>query len=359
MRDGGENLFRTGSRLFCFFAMCAMIKTENMFRQKRFWLGLVVSLLLLVYVFYQADPGRILQSLQQAQYIYLIPGLALYFIGVGVRAVRWHFLLRPIKPIPSGDLFRTVVIGYMANDILPARMGEVVRAYLLGEQEQVSKAATLVTIVVERIFDGLAMLTFVVIASFLLNFADETVTTRIRLVAVLFIVAILALAILAGMPRRAERIGDFFLRRLPSESLRERGTRLMRSLLEGLGVLRSPADSFIVYALSMLAWLFETGMYVVIAIGFNIVLPFPVFLLACAFANLVTIAPSTPGYVGVFDAPIIYTLTLFNLDPNLATSYTLVLHATLILPVTLLGFYYLWRAGLSLSQMTRAPSESV
>ena len=329
-----------------------------MLKQKRLWLGLIISLLLLVFVFYQSDPSKILQSLQQAQYIYLIPGLALYFVGVGVRAIRWHFLLRSIKPIPNGNLFRAVVIGYMANDILPARMGEIVRAYLLGTQENVSKAATLVTIVVERIFDGLAMLTFIVAASLLLHFADETVAARIQLVAGIFIVAILALAALAGMPHRAERLADFFLRRLPSASLRERATRLMRSLLNGLGVLRSPTDSFAVFALSLVAWLCETTMYLVIALGFNIELAFPVFLLACAFANLVTIAPSTPGYVGVFDAPIIYTLALFGIDQNLATSYTLVLHAALVLPVTLLGFYYLGRAGLSLSQMTRAQSNS-
>ena len=335
-----------------------MMQLGNMFKQKRFWLGLVISLGLLVVVFYQTDPGKIVQSLQQAQYVYLIPGLALYFAGVGVRAVRWHFLLRSIKSIPNSHLFRAVVIGYMANDILPARMGEIVRAYILGSQEKVSKATTLVTIVVERIFDGLAMLTFIVVTSFLLHFADETIAARIQLVAALFIVAILGLAILAGMPRRAEQIVDFFLQRLPSATLRERATRLMHSVLEGLGVLRSPIDSFVVFALSLLAWSFETAMYVVIALGFNIVLPFPVFLLACAFANLVTIAPSTPGYVGVFDAPIVYTLTLFGIDQNLATSYTLVLHATLVLPVTLLGFYYLGRAGLSLSQMTRAQSKS-
>jgi uncharacterized membrane protein YbhN (UPF0104 family) len=88
--------------------------------------------------------------------------------------------------------------------------------------------------------------------------------------------------------------------------------------------------------------------------GFNIPLPFAVFLLACAFANLVTIAPSTPGYVGVFDAPVVYVLTLFGIEQNLATSYTLVLHAALILPVTILGLYYLWRAGLSLEKMTRS-----
>lgn len=329
-----------------------------MLRQKRFWLGLIVSLILLVFVFYQTDPSKILDSLSKAQYGYLIPALVLYFIGVWIRAVRWHFLLRSIKPIPSGALFRTVVIGYMANDILPFRAGELVRAYVLGAQEGVSKAATLVTIVVERVFDGLTMLTFIVAASFWLNFGDDTLALRLRLVGALFIVAMAALALLAGMPRRVERIADFFLRRVPAESLRTRAAGLMRALLEGLGALRRPVDSFAVYALSVIAWLCETGMYVLIALGFGITLPFTVFLLAAAFANLVTIAPSTPGYVGVFDAPIVYTLTLFGVNQNLATSYTLVLHAALYLPVTLLGFYYLWRAGLSLGQMTQTQPET-
>ncbi len=337
---------------FYFLPMCAMMIVANMFKQKRFWLGLFVSLVLLVYVFYQTDPVKIWNSLQQAQYIYLIPGVAFYFIGVGVRAVRWHYLLRSIKPIPSRVLFRPVVIGYMANDILPARLGEVVRAYILGTQEKVSKAATLVTIVVERLFDGLTMLTFIVLASFLLHFADETLTMRLRIVAALLITAIIGLALFAGMPQRVQSIADFLLNRLPA-TWRERARQLTRALLEGLGVLRSPGDSFTVFALSILAWLFETAMYTVVAMGFNVNVPFAVFMLACAFANLITIAPSTPGYVGVFDAPIVYVLTSFGVEQNLATSYTLVLHAALIVPVTLLGFYYLWRAGLTLAQMTR------
>lgn len=326
-----------------------------MLKQKRFWLGLAISLILVAYVFYQTDPAKILASLQQAQYGYLIPGLILYFVGVGVRTLRWHFLLRPVKVISSGALFRTVVIGYMANNVLPARMGEIVRAYILGAQENVSKAATLVTIVVERIFDGLTMLMFIVAASLWLNFADETMTAQLRLVAGLFIAAIIGLAILAGMPKRAEQIIDFFLARLPSTAWRERAMRLARSLLNGLGVFRNPADSFVVFALSIAVWLLEAAMYLVIAWGFNLDLPLPVFLLACGLANLVTIAPSTPGYVGVFDAPIVYVLTQFGGDQNLAASYTLVLHAALLIPVTLLGFYYVWRAGLSLGQMTRAP----
>lgn len=323
-----------------------------MFRQKRFWLGLILSLALLAFIFYQTDPAKIAEALRQAQYGYLVPALALYFLGVGVRAVRWHFLLRTLKPIPSRTLFPVVVIGYMANDVLPARMGELVRAYLLGRQEQVSKAATLVTIVVERVFDGLTMLTFIVAASFFLHFGDAVLAGHLRLVGALFIAAIWGLAILAGMPRQVERLADFFLRRLP-EALRTRLARLTRSLLDGLGALRSPADSLAVYALSILAWLCETGMYALIALGFNLGLSFAVYLLAAAFANLVTIAPSTPGYVGVFDAPIVYTLTLFGVNQNLATSYTIVLHAALYLPVTLLGFYYAWRAGVSWTQLQR------
>ncbi|MBI5650611.1 MAG: flippase-like domain-containing protein [Chloroflexi bacterium] len=324
-----------------------------MLKRKRFWLGLAISVVLLAVVFYQTDPAKIAHALQQAQYGYLIPALALYFLGVGIRAVRWHYLLRSIKPIPSGALFRTVVIGYMANDILPARMGELVRAYILGAQENVSKTATLVTILVERIFDGLTMIVFIIGASLLLDVADAEMNARLQLVGALFIGVVIVLAIIAGMPNQVERIADFFVRRLP-DRLRERARGLARALLDGLGALRSPRDSLTIFALSLGAWVCETTMYIVIALGFNIALPFAVFLFATAFANLVTIAPSTPGYVGVFDWPIVYTLTRFGIDQNLATSYTLVLHAALVVPVTLLGFYYAWRAGLSLTQMTRA-----
>ncbi len=346
-------------RRFYFLTFCVMMsETRIMFRQKRFWLGVVVSLVLLVFVFYQTDPAKILDSLAQAQYIYLIPALTLYFLGVWVRAMRWHLLLRSIKPIPDRVLFGTLAIGYMANDILPFRIGELVRAYVLGRQENVSKAATLVTIVIERAFDGLTMLTFIVAASFWLNFGDQALAGRLRLVGALFVVVLIGLAVLAGMPHRVEQIAEFFVRRVPSAALRTRLTDLLRSLLTGLGVLRSPVDSFIVYALSIIAWLCETGVFVLIALAFGIVLPFAVFLLAVAFSNLVTAAPSTPGYVGVFDAPIVYILTLFGVNQNLAASYTLVVHVVLYLPITLLGFYYLWRTGLSLGQLTQTQPET-
>src|SRR5438046_1939582 len=136
-----------------------------MLRDKKFWLGLAVSLIFLGLVFAGQDLGKIWSALQRANYLALVPAVGLYFLGVGVRAVRWQVLLRPVLPKTQlARLFEVVVIGYMANDLLPARLGEVVRAFVLSRREQETKSAILGTIVVERIFDGITMVGFISVA---------------------------------------------------------------------------------------------------------------------------------------------------------------------------------------------------
>ncbi len=327
-----------------------------MLKQKRFWLGVVISLALLAYVFHQTDLFSIGAVLSRANYFYLLPALLLYFVGVWIRAVRWRFLLRSIKPVPVNALFPVVVIGYMANDILPLRIGEVVRAFVLGQEQGISKAATLVTIVVERLFDGLTMIAFIAGASLFLPLNDYLRAT-LALGAAIFVGIVVVLILVASLRERLDRLILFVLGRLPSH-WGDRAAKLIDSFLHGLSVLRSPVDALAAFACSIAAWLFEAGMYLVLALGFQILVPYPVFVLATAVANLVTIVPSTPGYVGVFDAPVKYVLTLFGVEPNLAASFTLVLHAALIAPVTLLGFFYAWRAGFSLTQLSRPASAS-
>jgi len=329
-----------------------------MLKQKRFWLGVVISLVLLAYLFHQTDLFSIGAVLGRANYFYLIPALALYFIGVGARAVRWHFLLRAIKPVPTRELFPVVVIGYMANDILPFRLGEVVRAFVLGQSQQLSKASILITIVVERLFDGLTMVGFIAAASFVLPL-DPTLKTTLAVGATLFLGVMIVLILVASLRARLDRAILFSLSRLPA-AWGARIAKLIDSFFHGLSVLRNPFDALAALICSVVAWLLEAGMYLVLAIGFGIVKPYAVFVLATALANLVTIVPSTPGYVGVFDAPVKYVLTLFQVEPNLATSYTLLLHVALIVPVTLLGFFYAWRAGFTFAQLaqpTRATAE--
>ncbi len=335
-----------------------------MLKNKTLWVGVLISLGLLAVVFYGTDLQTIGQVLRSANYAFLLPALALYFIGVFMRAVRWHFLLRSIKPIGIGRLFQVTVIGYMANDLLPFRIGELVRAYILGETERISKASTLVTIVLERVFDGVTMLIFIGIALLALPANAElgSIAFGIRMLllvgSILFATAVVVLVVVAGLRERFDHLIHRALARLP-ERWGARGLKLIDSFFHGLSVLRNPTNALAALGFSILAWLFEAGMYAVVAMGFGIALPFPIFVLATAVANLVTIVPSTPGYVGVFDVPVKAILVWFGIDPSMAASYTLMLHAVLVVPVVLLGLVFTWRLGLSLGQLQKRSTSTV
>ncbi len=290
--------------------------------------------------------GGVLASLDQANYLFLVPALLAYFAGVWLRAVRWHFLLRPVKPISSRRLFPVVVIGYMANDVLPARLGELVRAYVLGEQEDVPKTTTIGTIVVERLFDGLAMLIFVGIVGLAVPLNDQ-IEGIFRIAAVLFVGVLIALFAVGSSRSRAVSLVQRVEETLPP-SWQGRVTRLTDRFLQGLDCLQSGTLSATILLLSLGAWLCEATMYLIVGLGFGLSLGYPAYLLTAAVANLGAMVPAAPGYVGTFDVGALASLRLFGANPGQAGGYVLVLHAALLVPVTLLGFYFLWRANLSL-----------
>ncbi len=126
-----------------------------------FWLGMLISILFIWLALRGLRLEKFWDTVQQANYIWLLPGVAVYFVAVWVRAWRWHYLLGPIKKIPTKTMFPITTIGYMGNNIYPARAGEVLRAVILKRKEQVPVSASLATIIVERIFDGVVMLAFV------------------------------------------------------------------------------------------------------------------------------------------------------------------------------------------------------
>jgi uncharacterized protein (TIRG00374 family) len=322
----------------------------------RIWLGVAISLLLIYLVVRNTDPTELAAALAAANYGWLVPAILVYFVGVWLRAWRWRFLLRSIKPLPVGLLFRTIVIGYMANNLLPFRLGEIVRAYVLGIKGGVSKAATLTTIVVERVMDGLTMVGFMVVASLLLPL-DETLQNTVRLSGLVFLLVVLALFAIVASRRLADALVRLCLRPFPRALAAKLGA-LAASFLDGLGALRSPRDLAGVLIFSVLGWLPESAMYALIGVGFGLGQPFAVYMMTTAAGNLGAMVPSTPGYIGVFDAPAKYVLVLSGVADGLATSFTLVLHAALLIPVILLGVVFLWQAGLSLRSLQQQPKDA-
>lgn len=329
----------------------------------RFVLSIGISALFLAWAWknWAGNVAAVGQALRQADYWFILPALVAYFAGVYLRAVRWHFLLRPVKAISSRRLFPVVVIGYMANDVLPARLGEVVRAYVLGEQEGTSTSTTLATIVVERLFDGLAMLIFVGAIALLVPL-DANIERIFRLAAALFLGALVVLFAVGSSRARAVALLATIERRLPA-SLEGKVARLGDRFLSGLDSLQSPRLSAAILVFSLGAWLCEATMYALIARGFGLGLGFPAFMLTTAVANLMAMVPAAPGYVGTFELGAVASLRLFGAAGSVAFGYVLVLHLTLLVPVSLLGFYYLWRANLSLGTLGRgaaiSPAEEV
>jgi uncharacterized protein (TIRG00374 family) len=318
----------------------------------QFWLGVIISTVFLWFALRPLRLGDLWRTLQTARYVWLVPGIAVYFLAVWARAWRWHYLLRGLKRIPTVRMFPTVAIGYMGNNIYPARAGELLRAYILRREEGVPISASLATILVERAFDGVVMLAFV-----FLNLpeltrlgGDSGFVGSIQALALwgagIFMAAVVAFVLLAIYPEVSMRLIGWLAARLIPERFRARSLDLTERFLSGLGSLRSPADVFMVLLTSAVIWLLETGKYWFVMHAFDFTVSFFALMLMNGIVNLATTLPSAPGYIGTFDAPGIAVLQAYGVPGAVAAGYTLVLHAALWFPITVLGAYFMFRGQL-------------
>jgi len=325
----------------------------------QFWLGALISTLFIWLALRGLRLDEFWDAVRQANYWWLLPGVAVYFIAVWVRAWRWHYLLGPIKKIPTKTMFPITTIGYMGNNIYPARAGEVLRAVILKRREGVPVSASLATIIVERIFDGVVMLAFVFVN--LPELANLTNASgfvgniqQVALIGTGIFLGALVLFLLAAMyPHIAAKAGGWFINRVLPERLHEKVNDIMQKFLNGLASLRSPFNALMVFFTSVIIWLLETGKYWFVMHAFDFSVSFFALMLMNGIVNLATTIPSAPGYIGTFDAPGIAVLSAYGVDQATAAGYTLVLHVALWLPITLLGGYYLAREGIKWSDSLR------
>ena len=234
----------------------------------QFWLGLVISALFLYWAFSKIEWLDFWVSIRDANYWWLIPGILVYFIGVWIRAWRWHYLLSPIKKVPTKTMFPITTIGYMGNNIYPARAGEVLRAIVLKRREGISISASLASIIVERIFDGVVMLAFVFInlpELAKLSGSESGFVGNIQSLALwgtgAFMGALVIFLLAAMFPKVTLKIGMWFINRVVPDRFRESSSSIMQKFLDGLASLRSPFNILMVFFTSIVIWLLETIKY--------------------------------------------------------------------------------------------------
>jgi hypothetical protein len=248
----------------------------------------------------------------------------------------------------------------MGNNIYPARAGEVLRAVILKRKEGVSVSASLATIIVERIFDGVVMLAFVFV-----NLGELAKLTgasgfvgniqQVALIGTGVFLGALGVFLLAAMfPHTTAKVGSWGIEHFTPKRLHVKITGIMNKFLDGLESLRSPLNVLMVFFTSVVIWLLETGKYWFVMHAFDFHVSFFALMLMNGIVNLATTIPSAPGYIGTFDAPGIAVLTAYNVPQAIAAGYTLVLHVALWVPITLLGAYYLTHEGIKWSDTLRA-----
>jgi uncharacterized protein (TIRG00374 family) len=317
----------------------------------KFWIGVIISIVFVYFAFRNQHFEDVWSAIQTAKLIWLVPAVTVYFVGVWVRAWRWHYLLKPLKSISTKKMFPIVTIGYFGNNVYPARAGEVLRAIVLKRHEGIPISASLATIIVERIFDGVVMLMFVFfnLPELAKLTHDSGYVGNIQSLAIwgaLAFLGVLLIFLLAAMfPHITLNITEKMLSWIPVK-IAEKIRPIAMKFLQGLECLRSPKEAVMIFFTSTIIWLLETGKYWLIMHAFPFQVSFFALMLMNGIVNLATTIPSAPGYIGTFDGPGIALLEAYNVPGGIATGYTLVLHAALWLPITLLGAYYFAREGL-------------
>ncbi|MEW5700919.1 MAG: lysylphosphatidylglycerol synthase transmembrane domain-containing protein [Candidatus Zixiibacteriota bacterium] len=316
-------------------------------------IGTLISVIFLYLAFRKVDYGDLWRALQGVRWVYLIPNIVLVVAVMWLRAWRWQLILRPVGDVSYNRVFSATMIGFMVNNVLPARLGEIARAVSLGLKTGLSRSATLATIIVERIYDSFTLLLFLWLVFAFSRISELTEVERIRDVGWIFLavnVALLVFLILlqvrnAGVVRWMRRISGIF-----SVRIQQIAGEIVEKFARGLTMHHNMPTTVGVVVLSLVIWfiLGISNYFVFLAFGFDH-LPIEASFVVLVVVSLLISVPNSPGFVGVFHWGVQISLQIYGIQKSEALAVALVLHAAQYLPITLMGLYYLRKEHLRLS----------
>lgn len=318
-------------------------------------LGLAVSAGAVGWLATQVDGRSLASAFGQLSPGWIPVLIGIYLAGFLVRGWRWQLMLRPVKRIPFWTSTGIVIVGYMANNLLPARMGELVRAAALARRERVSGVTAFSSIAVERIFDGLALLGIFAVSARFGTFLPEhqALVDGVEKMATLVFCGAAAGVVVARLrPAWALALVALCARPFPS-FLGDRLLGFTRRALDAIAFLEADARLPLFLGLSCLVWLVEGAMYWAALQAFHLDPDPVVAYFTLGFANFGILVPSAPGYVGLFQTCMVLSFGAMGLSESVALSYSVVLHACQFFPITLLGLAILPRLGYSLASLGR------
>jgi uncharacterized protein (TIRG00374 family) len=319
---------------------------------------------LLAFFFRKADPAEVWAETRRADPLLLLYAVIVTALTYGVRAWRWQSLLAPIGPTRYAVAFETTVIGFAANSLIPGRVGEVLRPYLLARREHLNATSAFATIILERFLDLVTVL--LLFAAFVFTVGPGVISGDPAQFAVVkfgggiaaasAVAGLVVLFALAGHPERLGRATLRVERLLPSR-IAALLAAFVQTFAQGLAVMRDPMRLMTALALSFPMWMSIAAGIWLASRAFHITFPYTGSFLVMTIL-VVGVAAPTPGGVGAFHAAYQFAVTEFFAAPDdRAVGAAIVLHAVSFVPVTLLGLLFMARDGLTFGSARRIARE--
>lgn len=330
------------------------------------FISLFVILCALSFCFITIDIKEVAGIIASANYLYIIPVIILYFVWIYIRALRLKYMFNNVDNVRISNLYIAELIGYMANNLLPMRTGEIVRcAYICKKQINIKFATSVAVLLIERFIEAIVLIILGLIAISILVYYDLFINLNatyiklfVYLISFILIIGVILLIITIFLIKK--RIILDYIFKISSFIFRKYAryvNNMINSFAVGLKTLNSIKKLINIFIISIMIWLLEVFMYIIVAYSFGLDIYFTSFyifftamLAVMMISNLFGAIPSSIGSIGVFEIVAQQVLISFGVDSAIAISYSVVLHILVfMLPVNIVGLFVLWMDNLSFS----------
>lgn len=318
--------------------------------------GVVITVVSLYFAFRGIDFKESLEIIKNIKVIYLIFSVIVGTSIVVLRALRWQCFIPLKNKIRKSTIVASVYIGYMANNILPAKLGEVVRAYVLGNKENISKTAIFASVISERLFDvftGVLMLAVAII------FIPSLPKTIFYGAVLLFVICIIGGCLLVFISKKKDFAFSVFSKVISflPKKIKEKTKTMFHKFIEGIGFRADKKHIFFLIFYTITYWGGQVISVLLLFKAFSIDGSPALALFTIAAMGFGFAVPAAPSGIGPIEWIVIFALTLVGVDKTLAASFAFVYHLIGIIPVTAVGFFSLLYLGIDLKTATRSDGE--
>lgn len=324
----------------------------------KFWAGLAVSVFFMALLFRKINFGQLAAALGSVDVRFIVLAVLFTFFSYFLRAVRWRYLLISEKEIPLSSLYPATIIGYMANNLLPARLGEFVRAYVLARRERLDTPLVFASLVIDRIFDGFTVLAMLLITLFTVHLPAgmEHASSALKAGGVtMFLLYCGVLTFLLLLKLRTMRTLSFVqsvLKPFPPR-IAESVIPMLGSFIGGIRLSSHGRHSAVILLTSVLIWVFAVLPVDMTLRSFGIDLPITASMFIMVLLVFAVMVPAAPGFIGTYHYACVMGLSVFGISEATSLSIALIIHGTGFFPVIIAGLYHLWSNKISLRDIQK------